>query len=138
MYDICTEVVDLMVKKPGDKKIAEIYSQLEKISVESAVTEHAEKIAMSVSNRIGWSDLGKWHVIKRVLDSGEKSNLTKGEVMVKSPLAYPGQPANFSNTSGIIALFGEALCGGVHNSGVCFHGTRLLGHRSPLKSDRSV
>jgi mannose-1-phosphate guanylyltransferase len=83
MYDICTEVVDLMVKKPGDKKIAEIYSQLEKISVESAVTEHAEKIAMSVSNRIGWSDLGKWHVIKRVLDSGEKSNLTKGEVMVK-------------------------------------------------------
>lgn len=83
MYDICTEIVDLMVKNPGSKKIAEMYSQLEKISVESAVTEYAEKIAMSVSNRIGWSDLGKWHVIKRILMEEEKGNLTKGEVMIK-------------------------------------------------------
>lgn len=83
MYDICKKIVDLMQEKGNEKKIGEMYGQLEKISVESAVTEHAEKIAMSVSNRIGWSDLGKWHVIKRVLQIEECENLSRGDVMTR-------------------------------------------------------
>lgn len=83
MYETCSRVVDLMLEKPGDRQISEMYGKLEKISVESAVTEYADKIAMSVSNKIGWSDLGKWHVIKRVLLEDEQENLTKGDVMIK-------------------------------------------------------
>lgn len=79
MYNICMEVVELMEKeKNGNAK--KIYSQLEKTSIESAITDKVTKVAMSVSNRVGWSDLGKWHVIKRVLEKNKKANLTKGTV----------------------------------------------------------
>ncbi|MCD4762037.1 hypothetical protein K8R32_03705 [bacterium] len=68
----------------GDMKEAkELYSQLEKISVESAVTDKAEKIAMSVSNLIGWSDLGKWHIIKRILSKEKSENSVKGKVITQ-------------------------------------------------------
>jgi mannose-1-phosphate guanylyltransferase len=90
MYEICRETVDLTIK--GDlEKAGEIYCQLEKTSIESAITEKCDKIAMSVSNRIGWSDLGKWHVIKRVLQKSEDENLTKGRVIAnesKNNLIY--------------------------------------------------
>lgn len=80
MYRICLEVVEMMqTEKNGSAK--KIYSQLEKISIESAITDKSEKIAMSVSNRVGWSDLGKWHVIKRTLEESKKMNLIKGEVL---------------------------------------------------------
>lgn len=83
MYKVCSEIVDMMLKDNGDKRIKEKYSKLEKISIESAITEHEEKIAMSVSNRIGWSDLGKWHVIKRILSGESEENLTKGNVIAR-------------------------------------------------------
>lgn len=79
MYKICKEVVALT----ADGKMAKaqkLYGQLEKVSVESAITDKAKKIAMSVSNQVGWSDLGKWHVIKRVIKKEESENLIKGTV----------------------------------------------------------
>lgn len=82
MYEICSNIADLMVSGKDKRRISKMYSSLEKISVESAITEQEEKIAMSVSNRIGWSDLGKWHVIKRIL-SEENENLIKGQVIVR-------------------------------------------------------
>jgi mannose-1-phosphate guanylyltransferase len=81
MYEVCTQVVDFMLA--GKMESAEeLYSQLEKITIETAITNKEKKIAMSVSNRIGWSDLGKWHVIKKVLSAGVKENLLKGKVIV--------------------------------------------------------
>jgi mannose-1-phosphate guanylyltransferase len=66
MYEICQQVVDLILDG-SVKKAGYLYSKLEKISIETAITNNLDKIAMSVSNRIGWSDLGKWYVIDRVL-----------------------------------------------------------------------
>ena len=82
MYKICRQIADLIVQGNSQKKAKELYSQLEKITIETAITKKCDKIAMSVSNRTGWSDLGKWYVIKRVLQQGKKENLIKGEVMV--------------------------------------------------------
>jgi mannose-1-phosphate guanylyltransferase len=39
---------------------------------------------MSVSNQVGWSDLGKWHVIKRVIKKSESENLIKGHVLTNN------------------------------------------------------
>lgn len=84
MYEICQKIVELMDEKSSknETKIAELYFQLEKVSIETAITDKAGKLAMSVSNRIGWSDLGKWHVVKRVLQKEENENLTKGKILV--------------------------------------------------------
>jgi len=83
MYKICCQIVSIMLQDGDMKEAKELYSQLEKISVESAVTDKAEKIAMSVSNLIGWSDLGKWHIIKRILSKEKSENLVKGKVITQ-------------------------------------------------------
>ncbi|MFH1412546.1 MAG: sugar phosphate nucleotidyltransferase [bacterium] len=80
MYKACSLAVGMMANQEWDK-IKEIYGRLEKMSIESAITEKADKVAMSVSDKVGWSDLGKWHIIKRIL-SKPKENLTKGKVLV--------------------------------------------------------
>lgn len=81
MFETCTEIARLMAKRGSIRKIRELYGQLEKNTVESAITHRVDKIAMSVSNRLGWSDLGKWHIIKKVLSGEKRDNLTKGKVM---------------------------------------------------------
>jgi mannose-1-phosphate guanylyltransferase len=78
LYAICSQVVAAMAA--GDlAKAAELYAGAAKMTIESAITHRAPRVAMSVSDRIGWSDLGKWHIIKRML-SGEGANLFKGKV----------------------------------------------------------
>lgn len=94
MYECCAKVVDFTLNNKM-AKAKKIYSELEKISIETAITNKAEKLAMSVSNKIGWSDLGKWHIIKKVLKPAEGENLIKGEVVVqdsKGNLIYSSVP----------------------------------------------
>jgi mannose-1-phosphate guanylyltransferase len=81
MTRTCEEIVELMKTAGSEQKIAELYGSLEKMSIESTITDKAPNLAMSVSANLGWSDLGKWHIIKRMLLADEKSNLTKGRVV---------------------------------------------------------
>ena len=99
MYKVCQAVAEAMAT--GDLiKAAELYATTERMTIESAITDKASQIAMSVSDRIGWSDLGKWHIIKKMMsEAGE--NLVKGEVVVnevKNSLIYN------NNTKKIIAV----------------------------------
>jgi len=94
MYDVCQQVVELSLKNDF-KKAKKLYSQLEKISIETAITEKVDKIAMSVSNNLGWSDLGKWHVIKRVLSKKQKMNVESANVISENTsnnLIYSNNP----------------------------------------------
>ncbi len=83
MYQICREVVSLLINYGDNEKVRQLYGQLEKMSIESAITDKAEKLAMSVSNRVGWSDLGKWPVLKNILSAEISDNVTKGRVIAK-------------------------------------------------------
>jgi mannose-1-phosphate guanylyltransferase len=83
MMEVCREIVKAGNSGRTPRESSEKYSRLEKITIESAITDKADKIAMSVSNRIGWSDLGKWHVIKRVLAPTRKDNTSKGMVVTE-------------------------------------------------------
>ena len=90
MYEVCQKIVDL-TEKNLSAEAAALYAGLEKMTIETAITGRAPQVAMSVSNRIGWSDLGKWHIIKKVLLSDEKTNLIKGLVVAneaKNNLLY--------------------------------------------------
>ncbi|MCK4540222.1 mannose-1-phosphate guanylyltransferase [Candidatus Parcubacteria bacterium] len=94
MYESCRKAVDLTLKNDLEKA-EKIYSQLEKISIESAITDKVDKIAMSVSNKIGWSDLGKWRIIKKILKPEDDENLIKGDVVAreaKNNLVYSFVP----------------------------------------------
>ncbi len=81
MFATCREIAKIMVHDMRDERIRSRYAELEKMTIETALTEHVEKIAMSVSNRIGWSDLGKWHIVKRMAEAEDSENVTKGTVV---------------------------------------------------------
>jgi mannose-1-phosphate guanylyltransferase len=81
MFETCREIAKIMTHNPSDERIRARYAELEKMTIETALTEHVEKLAMSVSNRIGWSDLGKWHIVKRMAESEPGENVTKGTVV---------------------------------------------------------
>jgi len=71
-YEICKNLA--VGKRVG-------YSSLEKMTIESAVTMRAPKIAVIISDKIGWSDLGKWHIVAKMLSPDQNGNVIKGEVL---------------------------------------------------------
>jgi len=80
MFSACSEAVSLMKSGTDLELIKASYQLTEKLSIESAITGQAPYLAMSVSSAFSWSDLGKWHIIKRILSQvGE--NLIKGRVL---------------------------------------------------------
>jgi mannose-1-phosphate guanylyltransferase len=79
MLKVCREIVAKGLD--SQEAVGEMYNILEKCSVESALADRVEKIAMSVSNRIGWSDLGKWSKIKKYLTVDGDGNVTQGNVV---------------------------------------------------------
>ncbi len=84
MQDICQRVVELMKVDSHDPEIKNLYSQCEKMTIETAITDRAERVAMSVSNEVGWSDLGKWHIMRHVLPTDEQGNLFSGQVHARA------------------------------------------------------
>ena len=73
MYEVCRRAA--AGQNAGD------YAKLEKITVESSVTARAPKIAVVTSNRLGWSDLGKWNIIAKMLPADKNGNVTKGNIV---------------------------------------------------------
>lgn len=78
MLEACRKIVELGA---GNPQAAEMYNNLEKGTIESILTHKINKIAMSVSNRIGWSDLGKWDKVKKYLKVDNDGNVTRGKVL---------------------------------------------------------
>ena len=78
MLKACRRIVELGTE---NAEASEIYNNLEKGTVESLLTDKVDKIAMSVSNRIGWSDLGKWDKVKKYLKVDNDGNVTRGKVL---------------------------------------------------------
>lgn len=73
IYDVC--------QKLSAGGSAENYAKLEKISVESAITSCAPKIAVAVSEKFIWSDLGKWQIISKMLSGDKNRNVIRGNVV---------------------------------------------------------
>lgn len=56
-----------------------LYPTLPSMSIEEAVARHLERLAI-LADDFGWSDTGKWHLVKLLLGS-EKQNVTRGRVV---------------------------------------------------------
>jgi mannose-1-phosphate guanylyltransferase len=57
------------------------YAVLKKMTIESAVTFGAPKIAVIISDKIGWSDLGKWHIVAKMLPADKNGNVARGKIL---------------------------------------------------------
>ncbi|MDD4994854.1 MAG: sugar phosphate nucleotidyltransferase [Patescibacteria group bacterium] len=80
MLEACRNIISKNLPQNNDETI-EVYNTLEKGTIESVLTHKISKIAMSVSNRIGWSDLGKWSKIKKYMQLDGAGNATRGRVL---------------------------------------------------------
>lgn len=65
------------------KKNLEEYSAIPKESIESLLTKNCPSLVMVTAPSLGWSDIGKWHVVKHVLKSDDNGNVTKGDVYAR-------------------------------------------------------
>ena len=63
------------------KAMDEVYPGLEKISIDFAVMEKAERVAM-VESSFDWDDVGEWPAIERHYPKDENGNVFKGDGVV--------------------------------------------------------
>jgi mannose-1-phosphate guanylyltransferase len=72
--------LDQKWKETSDLKIAMsiVYPNLEKISIDFAVMEKAQRVAM-VESSFDWDDVGEWPAIERHYPQDENGNVFKGE-----------------------------------------------------------
>ncbi len=107
IYEVC--------KKSAAGGNPKDYSKLEKISIESAVTNHAPKIAVAVSEKFIWSDLGKWQIVAKMMPGDKKGNVVKGNAAfldTKNCLVYGPKNklvATFGINDLVIILAEDAL-----------------------------
>jgi mannose-1-phosphate guanylyltransferase len=64
--------------KSLEQAMATVYPNLEKISIDFAVMEKAERVAM-VESSFDWDDVGEWPAIERHYPKDENGNVFKGE-----------------------------------------------------------
>lgn len=73
LFAVCQEVAALM--HAGDEasvqKARSLYARVEEQSIEAAITSQAPRIVMATSATAGWSDLGKWHILQRLLAASD-------------------------------------------------------------------
>jgi mannose-1-phosphate guanylyltransferase len=83
--------IQTAVKEGNSERVAELYGQLEKISIDYAVTEKMNpEDVLILRGDFGWSDIGAWDTLyDRLSESGE--NVTKGNTVAietKGSLIY--------------------------------------------------
>jgi mannose-1-phosphate guanylyltransferase/mannose-6-phosphate isomerase len=61
-------------------RIAEIYGDLESISVDYGIMERSDRVAV-IPAEMGWSDVGSWETVRELLPRDANGNVLQGDVM---------------------------------------------------------
>ena len=81
--------------------MSKVYPNLEKISIDFAVMEKAERVAM-VESTFDWDDVGEWPAIERHYPKDEKGNVFKGDGLA----LHSSGNLTFSESGHCITLLG--------------------------------
>jgi len=84
LYDSLSAIHDRMQR--GEELgplLEEAYPKLEKISVDYAIMEKAERVAM-LESAFDWDDVGEWPAIARHAEADGAGNVTRGEVVMSA------------------------------------------------------
>jgi mannose-1-phosphate guanylyltransferase/mannose-6-phosphate isomerase len=65
---------------PAGKTAAEIFPQLQSISIDYGVLEKSDKLAV-IPSEMGWEDVGSWSALDQILPHDENGNIATGNVV---------------------------------------------------------
>lgn len=72
-------------KESYKRTLKKEYIQMTKISIDYGIIEKTKKIAVIPADNLGWTDVGTWSELKKVLDdTDEHHNHTQGRVFLKN------------------------------------------------------
>ncbi len=84
MFTTLQAIKEELQGKNRPEKIKELYGQMEKISIDYAITEKIDpKDMLIIKGEFGWKDIGAWDTLHENLlsQADERRNLTKGECL---------------------------------------------------------
>ncbi len=73
-------VVEAMKENNGPA-VHERYNTLPKETIETMLMSHVSEIVMVVDEEMQWSDVGKWQIVKHLLDEDASGNVHRGRVV---------------------------------------------------------
>lgn len=83
IWEAVQHIVEAMQKKDG-AVVHEQYTKLPRESVETMLIRHLPEIAMVVDSEMHWSDVGKWQIVKHLIEKDENGNAHRGRVVSAS------------------------------------------------------
>ncbi len=101
MYSEISRIADSLATDDSAAVIAEVFPQLERVSIDYAVMEGAQRIAV-VPADVGWSDVGHWAALESVLPRDSDGNVTEGRTV----LIDVEDSVVFNRTAGVTAVLG--------------------------------
>ncbi|HPH78914.1 MAG TPA: mannose-1-phosphate guanylyltransferase [bacterium] len=79
-YKIFQQIDKIINTKQEKKLLADLYDQLEKISIDYGIMEKSPDLLVIPAD-IGWNDIGNWSALKDVLSDTNHANVTKGNLI---------------------------------------------------------
>ena len=89
MYEDMEKIFDDLRTERESASIAATYPELEKISVDYGIMEHAEGV-YCIPADFGWNDVGSWDSLDNVFDKDSDGNITAGEAIANGNYRLEG------------------------------------------------
>lgn len=89
MYADMEKIFDDLRTDKEEAAIAATYPNLQKISVDYGIMEHAEGV-YCIPADFGWNDVGSWDSLDNVFAGDENKNITAGEAAADKNIIYEG------------------------------------------------
>lgn len=84
IFNEIKKILSFYGKNNYDKKLIEIYKNIQKISFDDALLIKLDKKnSLVVVEDIGWSDIGSWEALKEALQHHNYENVVRGKVFLK-------------------------------------------------------
>lgn len=75
---ILRKIVD---EKVNGKKLAELFSRVESISIDYGLMEHLKGKILSIPVSVGWNDVGSWSTLAKLIKQDAQGNVLQGNVV---------------------------------------------------------
>ena len=82
LYDGLTRIENAFNTPAYDQVVLEVFSELESVSIDFGILEHARNSAVVVADSFGWSDVGSWDAWAEEFEPDHQGNLLHGESVV--------------------------------------------------------
>ena len=100
LYEGYLRISEGLTSPEREAIIREVYSGLEKISIDYGIMEHAESVAVAVAD-FDWDDAGSWCAVERHYPRDESGNVTIGDAV-----ALDTEDSIIVSESGIVGCIG--------------------------------